>query len=194
MEARSGEARERLLDRVLEALAEHGVGDRSLRQIATAVGTSHRMLIYHFGSREALLVEVVRAVERRQREVLAGLTAAEGSRAELAREFWRRISDPALAPYERLFFELYGQALAGDSAAKPLLEGIIESWLEPIGELLSPDLAADDPVRRARARLAVVVGRGALLDLLATGDRAGVDRAVEEFAALLFAAEPAEPT
>lgn len=188
--ANGGEARERLLVRVIEALAEHGVGDRSLRQIAAAAGTSHRMLIYHFGSREALLVEVVRAMERRQREVLATLATSEGSGAERAREFWRRISDPGLAAYERLFFELYGQALAGDSAATPLLEGSIEAWIEPLGELVAPDADPDDPVRRARARLAVAVGRGALLDLLATGDREGVDRAVEEFATLMLSAEP----
>ena len=44
-----------------------GIGDRSLRDIAAAVGTSHRMLIHHFGSREGLLTEVVRTVEANQR-------------------------------------------------------------------------------------------------------------------------------
>ena len=55
--------RERLLDAAIEHFGRHGIGDTSLRGIAEAVGTSHRMLIYHFGSREGLLAEVTREVE-----------------------------------------------------------------------------------------------------------------------------------
>ncbi len=59
-------AREQLLERALEFLTGRGMGDISLRELAAALGTSHRMLIYHFGSKEGLFVEVVRASERRQ--------------------------------------------------------------------------------------------------------------------------------
>ena len=62
--------RDKLLSAVVEHFAEHGIGDTSLRGIAEAVGTSHRMLIYHFGSREGLLVEVTRTVEARQRSMM----------------------------------------------------------------------------------------------------------------------------
>ncbi|MEZ5140174.1 MAG: hypothetical protein R2711_15805 [Acidimicrobiales bacterium] len=48
---RTSTARRELLDRVLAHVAEQGLSDRSLRDLATAVGTSHRMLLYHFGSR-----------------------------------------------------------------------------------------------------------------------------------------------
>ena len=56
----------------MEYVAEHGVGDLSLRGLAAALGTSHRMLSYHFGSREGLLIEVIRdgrgpAARRRSR-------------------------------------------------------------------------------------------------------------------------------
>ena len=40
--------------------------DFSLRDLAGSIGTSHRMLVYHFGSREALLIEIVRAFEAEQ--------------------------------------------------------------------------------------------------------------------------------
>jgi AcrR family transcriptional regulator len=43
-----------------------GIADLSLRQLAAAIGTSHRMLLYHFGSREGLLAAVTRAVEEQQ--------------------------------------------------------------------------------------------------------------------------------
>ncbi len=58
-------ARERLLEAVVEHFSADGLADQSLRRIAEAVGTSHRMLLYHFGSKDGLMLEVVRAVEAR---------------------------------------------------------------------------------------------------------------------------------
>jgi AcrR family transcriptional regulator len=45
-------SRDRLLAAALEHVATHGIGNLSLRGLAAALGTSHRMLSYHFGSRE----------------------------------------------------------------------------------------------------------------------------------------------
>ena len=75
------------------------------------------MLVYHFGSKEGLLVEVIRTVEARQREALPV--------AEQARRMWQRLADPALWPHERLFFEVYGQALQGRPHTTELLDGIL---------------------------------------------------------------------
>ena len=177
-----GAARRRLLDAVVAHLAEHGLGEVSLRSLATAVGTSHRMLLYHFGSKEGLLVEVVKAVEARQREVLAGLPADDPARA--AREFWRVLTDPALRAHERLFFELYGQAAQGRPGTTALLDGIVSDWVEPVAAAerargFPPDVAT------ARARLGLAVARGLLLDLVATGDREGVAAAMEQFIRLV---------
>src|SRR3712207_3772849 len=100
-------ARDRLLAAAMAHLAEHGVGDLSLRGLAAAPGTSHRMLIYPFGSREGLLIEVIRAVEEGQRVALAELLAdPEAPTADTMRRMWRRVADPALWPNERLFFEV----------------------------------------------------------------------------------------
>ena len=60
------ERRQELLDAVVEEFAVGGIGDRSLRDVAAAVGTSHRMLLHHFGSRNELLLAIVDQVERRQ--------------------------------------------------------------------------------------------------------------------------------
>lgn len=179
--------RSRLLVAAVDHATGHGVSDWSLRGIAAAIGTSHRMLIYHFGSKEGLLVEVVRTVEERQREALADLwrdldADPPADPAEVARRFWRRLADPALWPAERLFYELYGQALAGRAGTERFLDGIVESWLGPLAELMRRTGVPAEHVR-ATARLGVAVARGLLLDLLATGDRAGVDEAMERFVA-----------
>ncbi len=186
----SPDPKQRLLDAAMDHVAAHGVGDLSLRQLAAALGTSHRMLIYHFGSKDGLLVEVVRTMEARQRAVLADLDDDLGTTpAELSRELWRRLTDPAVAPYERLFFELYGQALQGRPGTTQLLDGIVDSWVDPVARSAE---ARGVPAAEARAhaRLGVAVTRGLLLDLLATGDRTGVDAAMESFLARYDAGWP----
>ncbi len=175
-------ARERLLDAVIEHFVADGLADQSLRRIAEATGTSHRMLLYHFASREGLMLAVVRAVEARTRGMWAVLgEMAPEQTDELVRRMWAYVADPALGDFERLFFALYGRALQGDPACRPLLQGDIENWLEANVALAS---AAGVPVDVARAhgRLGVAVIRGLLLDLLATGDRVGVDAALEVLA------------
>src|ERR1700753_3796643 len=100
-------ARQELLDAAIEYTAEHGISDLSLRSLAAALGTSHRMLIFHFGSKEGLWVEIARTVDRRQRGQLGGFPPGPGqSPGALSRAWWKHFSAPALWPYERLFFEL----------------------------------------------------------------------------------------
>jgi AcrR family transcriptional regulator len=173
---RTSQARERLLAAAIAYALDAGIADLSLRQLAAAIGTSHRMLLYHFGSREGLLVAVTQAVEDQQRRALL----ESGTTPQDARLFWERLSDPQLWPQERLFFELYAYALRGRPGTETFLDGIVESWVAPIADALVK-AGADEQTARADARLGVAVVRGLLLDLLATGDRAGVTAAYERF-------------
>jgi AcrR family transcriptional regulator len=178
-------ARQQLLERALEYLTGRGMGDISLRELATALGTSHRMLIYHFGSKEGLFVEVVRASERRQQRALAEVVASsDGTLEDVIRQFWQRLRSPDLAAHERLFFELYGQALQGREYAQSVLDGVVDDWVVPAAAVLTGrGLSPEDA--RAEARLGLAVVRGLLLDVLATGDTAGVDAAFERYLAKL---------
>jgi AcrR family transcriptional regulator len=173
--------KQRLLDGAIEYVAANGMSDVSLRTLAAALGTSHRMLIFHFGSKERLWVEIVKTVEQRQRALLADILP-DPSRpvGEAMRAWWKHISDPGLWPNERLFFELYGQALQGRAHTVELLDGIVDDWLDPITEI-NVAVGVPEPLARAHARLGIAVTRGLLLDLLATRDIAGVDAAMEAF-------------
>jgi AcrR family transcriptional regulator len=176
-------AKERLLDAVIEHFTADGLADQSLRRIAEAVGTSHRMLLYHFGSKDGLLLEVVREVEARTQAQFAAIGDAVAPERvdELVRSMWRYVADPAHEDFERLFFALYGRALQGEASARPLLKDDIENWLEANTSVTA---AAGVPPGTARAhpRHGLAVTRGLLLDLLATGDRAGIDAALDVFA------------
>jgi AcrR family transcriptional regulator len=172
----------RLLDAVIDHFTTDGLADQSLRRIAEAIGSSHRMLLYHFGSKDGLLLEVVREVEARTQERLTRVAETADLRSDVViRRMWSYLTDPELAGFERLFFALYGRALQGDRATLPLLRGDIEHWLEANVSLAAGTGVPADMVR-THSRLGLAVMRGLLLDLLATGDRAGVDAALEAFA------------
>ena len=157
-------------------LQANGIGDRSLRDIAAAVGTSHRMLIHHFGSREGLLTEVVRSVEAEQR---AFLTSVDVPPADLSRVMWERLRDPAVWPNERLFFECYARAARGEPPYAALLPGLVDDWLDAVAPSDPSDPGAVQA--RAEARLSLALFRGLLLDLVGTEDRAGVDAAFDVY-------------
>jgi AcrR family transcriptional regulator len=175
--------KQELLDAVVAELERGGIGDRSLREIGAAVGTSHRMLIHHFGSREGLLTEVVRKVEADQRRFLESLDLQPEEAVDL---MWQRLRDPDLWPAERLFFETYARACRGEEPFASLLPGLVDDWIDLSvrQRLVWP---GDERTERARARAGLAMFRGLLLDLVGTGDRDGVDDAFEEFRALLAA-------
>ncbi|HEX7097204.1 MAG TPA: TetR/AcrR family transcriptional regulator, partial [Acidimicrobiales bacterium] len=167
-----GTRREELLDALIDAFSRGGIGNRSLRDIAAEVGTSHRMLLHHFGSRDELLLAIVEEVERRQRPVLAELPP---SPAEAAQAMWAHLRRPELRPFERLFFECYARAVQGEEPFTRLLPDAVDGWLAAIDE------QSGGTVDPALARLGLAVTRGLLLDLVATEDEEGVDAAIALF-------------
>jgi AcrR family transcriptional regulator len=168
--------RSQLLEKLVDEFAAGGVGDRSLRDVAAAVGTSHRMLLHHFGSRDELLVAIVEEVERRQMTVVADLPTDP---AENFLAMWDHLRKPELRPFERLFFECYSRAANGEQPFDRMVPGAVDDWLAYVGEL------ADGLAEPAVVRLGLAVVRGLLLDLVATNDAAGVDAAARAFADLL---------
>jgi AcrR family transcriptional regulator len=168
--------RNKLLDALIDAFASGGIGGRSLREVAEAVGTSHRMLIYHFGSRDELLLTIVEEVERRQAAMLADLPSDPG---DAFTTMWAALRRPELRPFARLFFECYARAAQGESPFTRLIPAAIDGWLADVDRQFGATTDA------ASARLGLAVTRGLLLDLVATGDEAGVDAAAARFAALL---------
>jgi AcrR family transcriptional regulator len=165
-----------LLDSVIEAFASGGIGGRSLREVAEVVGTSHRMLLHYFGSRDELLLTIVEEVERRQAAMLVDLP---DDPADAVAAMWADLRRPELRPFERLFFECYSRAAQGEVPFTRLLPAAVDGWLAKVDERTG---GGADP---AMVRLGLAVTRGLLLDLVATGDDKGVDAAAASFVALL---------
>ncbi len=181
-------ARRELLDRLVDHVSRHGLSELSLRELADGVGTSHRMLLYHFGSRAGLVAAVAAAVEERQRAALAAIPAEVTTQADVVEAVWRQVSDPAVLPFVPLFFEVLGQALQRRPGTEEFLAHLTAPWVEE-GLALARRRGAGDGLGPADAQLAIAVVRGLLVDLAATGDRAAAGAALGRFTALLRAAD-----
>lgn len=168
--------RAELFEALLAEFATNGIGDRSLRDIAASVDTSHRMLIHHFGSREELMLAVVEEIEARQVGVLDNIPTAPADSFEA---MWADLRRPELRPFERLFFECYARGAQGEEPFTRLLPSAINGWLKEIKK------RDPNPHDAALARLGLATMRGLLLDLVATNDRKAVDAAAARFVELM---------
>jgi AcrR family transcriptional regulator len=171
-------ARERLLERVIAHVATTGLADQSLRELAAGAGTSHRMLLYHFGSRPGLIAAIATEIEAQQRETLMALAAESTGPADLQRRLWAQVSSPEVAPFVRLFFDVLALALAGSPGTEEFRDHLVEPWLHE-AEQAAHAVGIAPP--REELRLGVAVTRGLLIDALATGDLEGATRAHERF-------------
>ncbi|HWM75846.1 MAG TPA: TetR family transcriptional regulator [Nocardioides sp.] len=176
-------AREDLLSRAVVWFTANGIGETSLRSLGAALGSSHRMLIYHFGSREGLVTAVVEYVERRERDLLTELVAAGDDPYEAGWRFWSQVADTA-ATFAPLYFELAGHAMQERPHAEALRRWLAEGWNDALAELFvraghQPDRSAD------LARMSLAMARGLLFDVAITGDRAAADRAMTEWVDLI---------
>ena len=172
--------RQQLLDALVDEFAAGGIGDRSLRDVAAAVDTSHRMLLHHFASRDEMLLAIVDEVERRQMAFLADLPTdpADGFAA-----MWANLCRAELRPFERLFFECYSRGAQGEEPFARMVPRAVDAWLAlPISKVDRAGGGAGDP---ALVRLGLAVTRGLLLDLVATDDDAGVTSAAQAFVDLI---------
>ncbi len=175
--------RDALCARAVAWFADNGIGDTSLRTLAAGIGTSHRMLLYHFGSRQGLLAAVVEAVERSEQAVLA--ETITGDAADPGWEFWTHVADTAQT-FAPLFFELSSHAMRAEPHAGALRSWLAHGWVPALAAGFEQTGWAPDDARTL-AHLSVATARGVLFELAVTGDRAAADRQMAAYAALVQA-------
>jgi AcrR family transcriptional regulator len=168
-----------LRDKALEYFLDHGLAELSLRPLADYLGTSARLLIYHFGSREQLIAVVMAEARARvQRSVAAMLHAARGQ-ARMA-SVWGWASAPENVRYVRLLFEVQILALQNPDIYAQYLSDTSTSWLAVIEHGLP-----DSPDRRTIATLCSAVIDGLVLDYMSSAELDRTSAALRFFVALL---------
>lgn len=171
--------KDELLDRAYRYALEHGLADLSLRPLAAAIGSSPRVLLFLFGSKDGL-VRALLARARADELSLLGLARGEVDDADLAaavRVTWQWLVDARHRPLLILWLEAYARSLSEpDGPWGGFARQTVDDWLAVLDEV------SGAPV--AERALALAVLRGALLDLLATGDNERATAAVRRYLAL----------
>jgi AcrR family transcriptional regulator len=170
-----------LLAKLIAYLAKHGLADLSLRPMAAAAGTSARLLIFHFGSKEGLLVEVLAEMQARLQRSFGEFLAANPAprRVPLLRLFWDWATTGENYHYHRLLYQLQLLAAQNPKVYGRYLKEISSSWLELIQPALPPSQQTP-----GFATLYGAVFDGLFIELMSTGDHRRVGQALEEFISL----------
>jgi AcrR family transcriptional regulator len=182
----AGSARQQeLLEAAYAWVLERGWAGMSLRPLAEAIGSSPRVLLFLFGSKDGL----VRALLARSRADQLAILDAVGGAADLATvgaRVWAWLAGPEHRALLRLWLEAYTRSVAdaGDGPWAGFAARTVADWDALLADHQPPAHRAT-PAGAAERALLLAVLRGALLDLLATGDRERVDAAVAAHLAAL---------
>ena len=175
---RPDSARKRqLLDAAYDYVMERGLTELSLRPLAEAIGSSPRVLLFLFGSKDGLVHALLDCARADELALLADVET-KGGLAEVGRRVWRWLAHPDHRRLLTLWAEGYARSLVNPAGPwADFARRTVQDWLDI--------LAAAQPARRRRTArgaaertLLLAVLRGALLDLLATGDIARTTAAV----------------
>lgn len=165
------------LDRITEHIIQNGLSDAALRRLAPIAGTSHRMLIYYFGSRDGLLGAVLHELRGEEsREIIGHAT----SRHDALERAWTYYTAPERQLEMRIFFYLAGQAAHDGQGHADFTDAIVATWTDQLRHVCERD-GMDPESAQADARQLIASLRGLLLDRLLTGDETGTDLAFQRF-------------
>ena len=174
---RSG--RERLLERVADHVLEHGATDLSLSELARAVGSNNRMLLYYFGSKEEALRQAILVAFARFPHLegaLGRLAAGGGPLRDRLLTVWRDIAHPDNLPFLALFFQSFGVALYHPDRNRELLGRLGAEWVADVRGVLETE-GVEPPTALRVATLLVAEWRGLQFALLSGTDPAQLDAA-----------------
>jgi len=172
-----------LLEAAYRYATEQGLADLSLRPLAQAIGSSPRVLLFLFGSKDGLIRALLARARADELDLLGRLREdpVPDDLARTARRLWGWLSAPEHRGVLALWVEAYGRSLVDPSGPwADFAQRTVTDWLELLAESQSPRS------RRGRSAVAERTGalavlRGALLDLLATGDVDRTTAAVERY-------------
>ena len=184
--------KEVLLERAYQYALEHGLADMSLRPLAAAIGSSPRVLLFLFGSKDGLVSELLAKARRDELAFLAEATAGQAADvAATVAATWQWLAADQVRPLLTLWTEAYARSLAEpDGPWSGFAARSVADWLDVLGPGPSAGCAGKSGADEADRTLALAVLRGCLYDLLATGDAERVRAAVASYTGLIAGDRP----
>ena len=163
---RKGDARERLLARLLAAFGDSLPSpEMSLREVAARAETSHALLRYHFGSLSGVLAAMLKVQRSRDNEVFLQ-TAQQGTFDELVAAIWRAYSRPERLSRVRGFFHVVGLAAYRPEDFREFIDSLDD--LTMMLASLAEREGRDATEALSMATVAVAAIRGLLLQAVLT--------------------------
>ena len=169
-----------LLEAAYAYALEHGLADLSLRPVAAAIGSSPRVLMFLFGNKDGLVKALLARARVDELALVDRLSSSvdEVSLGEAVTRLWAWLAAEEHRPLLRLWTEAYARSLVEPHGAwADFAESTVNDWLGLLAAC-QPEPERPDPDGLALRTLALATLRGALLDLLATGDVERVTAAV----------------
>ncbi len=127
--------RQELVEGATDYALDHGLVGLSLRPLAAALGTSDRMLLYHLGSKDELLVAVIAESTDRSLAELRALPPS-GSPAAAVRDQWRLRTGEHQARCERLYVEASTLGLFGEEPYASAVAASNARWMAAVRDHL----------------------------------------------------------
>jgi AcrR family transcriptional regulator len=178
-EPRVTRRRDQLAQAATDYVLEHGLVGLSLRPLAAAIGTSDRMLLYHFDGKADLVATVLRVSNDRSVEAVRSLPPSADVRSAVG-DLWRAVTAPGLLRCQQMYVEAAALGLFG---SEPYASAVAEAnavWVAAVSAHLEDAGVSGDRAARATAVLDAAFS-GFLLDLPLHGDPAAAD-AVDDLA------------
>ena len=152
--------REEILEGAVAVAFDDGLSKLTFSRIAARIGTSDRVVVYYFPSKDDLISAVLLAVGAQLQVTLAPtLTARVADHIELARIAWPVLARPEADPVFALFFEANGLAASGRDPYRTIVPGLVTAWVDWASEFI----IGDAEHRRAAAEAAIALLDGLLL-------------------------------
>ncbi|MFD5505742.1 TetR family transcriptional regulator [Streptomyces sp. NPDC127061] len=180
-EAPTSSARQNeLLEAAYQYALVHGLAGLSLRPLAEAIGSSPRVLLFLFESKDGLLRALLARARADELALLdrAGQSDHPTGLVPAVERVWTWLAAEKHRPLLRLWAEAYTRSLIQPNGAwAGFARATVEDWLGVLaGSQPPPERESEDGATRRTLALAVL--RGALLDLLATDDEKRLTEAV----------------
>jgi AcrR family transcriptional regulator len=180
--------RDELLEGATDYVLANGLIGLSLRPMAERLGTSDRMLLYHFGSKDHLVAMLMRTSNDRSIAFIEALPPSNGMR-EAVRDLWAAVAAPALAACCRVYVEAAALGLLGREPYADVVGRANAQWTEALARhLVRSGVAAEDASRTVVLIDAAFMGF--LLDLPLDHDPSERSTAVADLAEAVAATAP----
>ncbi len=150
-------SRDEILEGAVQAAIDHGLSSLTFGRLARRLGTSDRVIVYYFPTKNALVTDVLLAIGVRLQEVLAGAFPDKAAdHVQMAAAAYPALADPAVDPLFAVYFEACGLAAAHVAPFNEVAPQLMTAWVDWLADFFSGTRVRR--MREAEATMALIDG------------------------------------